>query len=111
MTITIYKINCTGRAFDWERTEYFSLSSWQGDSYPYYGNDDGGKLYELPAQFTVRHTDSGFGNTSYKKIYDRHYHVECTLTNVCGSPCVIDGVGKRHILRESNISNLFRINH
>lgn len=109
MKIRIYRITTSGRAFNWERTEYFSLSPWAGDSYPYIGTDDGGTIYELPSQFEIRNYDFGFEHISSLAIYDNYYHITCTLSDSSGTPCIIDGAGDCHVLNASAVNDFFSL--
>lgn len=109
-TIVLYRIKCTSKQYDWERSDYYSLTPWGENSYPYSGKDDGGHIYYLPPQFKVIQDFSCFTDDIVPTLVDKELHQRCSLEiGVNGEPVVVGWDGKRYPLKRSNVDRFFRL--
>lgn len=108
-TITVYKITQASKAFRWERSEYYSLSPWAGNMYPYIGSDDGGRIYTLPPEISAVTECSAIADEPCLVLLDTRNNKVCRLTEIRGGPGVIDGFGKRIPLTQNNVNNMFHL--
>lgn len=92
-TVTIYKITVTKAYMMAEQGSRFGLRPWGGNTEYYEGFDDGGTEYVLPEVFEAEESNT----PGTLEIYVSDY--PCTLTNLFGTPALIDRSGGYHRLK------------
>ena len=90
-TVKIYEITCYQGVFAGEEGTRYSLEPWEENTDRIKGEDDGGKLYELPDGYKV-----GEDITGVKHIYSaKNLTYPCNITKVKNTMTIIDYNGAK----------------
>ena len=84
-TVKIYKTTVTEAYMMSEQKKRFSLSPWGDNTVYYKGEDDGGRDYILPDEYTV-----GMSSSESMEFYRRDNDAHVRLTTYRGGPALAD---------------------